>query len=348
MATSKASLASSQDASPKNSSRKAAKAATVANTQEIFDQLFSNPNDGEDLAGTLLLVDIDRVAPREHQPRTYFDPEALSELSKDIQELSARGGGVGGTGILQPLLVEQEDDTSFRIVAGERRYRAAHQAGLVTIPVIVRDTPAATGQGAEWWEDALRENIQREDLTPLEEAQALARLAQEHGYSVRVLAERLGKGKGYIEHRLALVKAGPDVQELVSRRRDTLSIAREIDKVEDAHLRSQLIAQALEGAPVKHLRDLIERGQAGQGKTAPKTAAQPNPQARMKALEKQIFKLGHVESVTMAAKALQHSVRCEDALSPEEQRAVAAAIATLRNTLEELESWSRNGKTFRK
>jgi ParB family chromosome partitioning protein len=320
----------------------------VANTQEIFDQLFSNTGAGEELSGTLLLIEVERVLPRDQQPRTYFDPEALAELANDIRELAARGGGVGGSGILQPLLVDAEENGNFRIVAGERRYRAAGQAGLTVIPVIVRDNPAISSKGTEWWEDALRENIQREDLTPLEEAQALALLAQEHGYSVRTLAERLGKGKGYVEHRLALAKAAPDVQDMVSRRRDTLSIAREIDKVEDAALRRRLVTLALDGTPVKRLREIIENAQPGQDNTLPPEASKAPPANQLHLLEKRITKLGRIDSVTMAARALQHSIQCSETPTAEDYKAVSAAIPALKAALEELEAWSRSAKASRK
>jgi len=229
----------------------------------LFDQFFTAQPGERELPGLLILVDVGRVRPRASQPRTHFDEEKLNELAQDIAELRARNGGVGGTGILQPLTVAALDPAgaekgTFAVVAGERRYRAALKAGCDQVPVIVREALAGEGDEA-LWEDALRENIQRENLTPLEEAVAIHSLMERGAHSIRGMAQRLGKGKGYIEQRLALAKAGSDVQEMVSRRQDTLSIAREIEKVTEEEPRKHLIEMALAGAAVPELREQIQK-----------------------------------------------------------------------------------------
>lgn len=237
--------------------------------RELFDQFFTAQDGQRELPGLLMLVDVERVRPRASQPRTHFDEEALNELARDIADLRARKGGVGGTGILQPLTVAALETVAaepgaFALVAGERRYRAALKAGCSQVPVIVREAVAGEGDEA-LWEDALRENIQRENLTPLEEAIAIQTLMEKGGHSIRSMAQRLGKGKGYIEGRLALAKAGADVQEMVSRRQDTISIAREIERVAEEAPRRRLIEMALAGVAVPKLREQIQHAQEQAG-----------------------------------------------------------------------------------
>lgn len=251
--------------SPKTTSSNRAAPARAQNeaARELFDQFFTAQPGEHELPGLLMLVDVGRVHARASQPRTHFDEETLNELAQDIADLRARGGGVGGTGILQPLTVAAlapsgAEAGTFAIVAGERRYRAALKAGCERVPVIVREALAGEGDEA-LWEDALRENIQRENLSPLEEAFAIQSLMQQGGHSIRGMAQRLGKGKGYIEQRLSLAKAGVDVQEMVSRRQDTLSIAREIERVAEEAPRKHLIEMALAGAAVPKLREQIQK-----------------------------------------------------------------------------------------
>jgi ParB-like chromosome segregation protein Spo0J len=127
-------------------------------------------------------------------------------------------------------------------VAGERRWRASRLAGLAEVPVIIEnlDDEAALEIG-------IIENLQREDISPLEEAEMFERMTREHGYSLRKLATKLGKDKGYLENRLRLVDAPDDVRELVSVRRDTLSHAYELMKVEDPKRRRRLAKQVASG-----------------------------------------------------------------------------------------------------
>ena len=160
---------------------------------------------------------IGRISSNPDQPRQHFDEEALQDLAASIRE----------HGILQPVLVRPRADGHFQLVAGERRWRAARIAGLMEIPAIVEhiDDEAAL-------EIAIIENLQREDISPLEEAEMFDRMTSQHGYSLRKLAQKLGKDKGYIENRLRLADAPPEVRQLVSVRSDTLSAAYELMKVE--------------------------------------------------------------------------------------------------------------------
>jgi len=136
----------------------------------------------------LTMVPLARVRPNELQPRKYFDDERLAELSQSIKE----------RGLLQPIVVRKDGD-DFELLAGERRFRAAKLAGLDRVPALIRDKDDPL-------EVALIENLQREDLTPLEEAEALAGLIETHGYSHRAVADVLGKSRPYISNALSLLR----------------------------------------------------------------------------------------------------------------------------------------------
>jgi ParB family transcriptional regulator, chromosome partitioning protein len=177
-------------------------------------------------------LSIDRVSSNPSQPRQHFDEGALQDLAASIRE----------HGILQPVLVRPRGDGTYQIVAGERRWRAARLAGLVEVPAIIEQIDDESAL-----EIAIIENLQREDISPLEEADMFERMTSQHGYSLRKLAQKLGKDKGYIENRLRLADAPPEVRELVSRRRDTLSAAYELMKVSDSRKRRRLAAQVASG-----------------------------------------------------------------------------------------------------
>jgi len=177
-------------------------------------------------------VPIDRIVPNPENPRLLFEESALEELAASIRE----------HGVLQPILVRPTDRDHYQLVAGERRWRAARRAGLPTIPALIEelDDDAAL-------EIAVIENLQREDLSPLEEATIYEKMVTEHGYSIRKLAQKLGKDKGYLENRLRLADAPEEIRALVSVRKDTLSHAYELLKVQDPRKRKRLAAQVASG-----------------------------------------------------------------------------------------------------
>jgi ParB family chromosome partitioning protein len=190
------------------------------------------------------IVHIERIEPNPEQPRLIFEQEALDELAASIRE----------HGVLQPILVRPLGPNTYQIVAGERRWRASRLAGLETIPALIEDIDDDTAL-----EIAIIENLQREDLTPLDEAAMYARMVHEHGYSIRKLADKLGKDKGYLENRLRLADAPPEIRELVSLRKDSLSHAYELMKVEDPRKRRRLAEQVARGElTLIKLRDKIE------------------------------------------------------------------------------------------
>jgi ParB family chromosome partitioning protein len=199
------------------------------------------------------IVPIDRIEPNPEQPRLVFEPEALNELAASIRE----------HGVLQPILVRPLGPNTYQIVAGERRWRASRLAGLETIPALIEEIDDDTAL-----EIAIIENLQREDLTPLDEAAMYDRMVHEHGYSIRKLADKLGKDKGYLENRLRLADAPPEIRELVSLRKDSLSQAYELMKVEDPKKRRRLAEQVARGElTLIKLRDKIEGRRSRPGVT---------------------------------------------------------------------------------
>jgi ParB/RepB/Spo0J family partition protein len=182
-------------------------------------------------------VPIDRIEPNPENPRLLFEESALEELAASIRE----------HGVLQPILVRPTGRDTYQLVAGERRWRAARRAGLTTIPALVEELDDDTAM-----EIAVIENLQREDLSPLEEATMYEKMVTEHGYSIRKLAQKLGKDKGYLENRLRLADAPEEIRALVSVRKDTISHAYELMKVQDPRKRKRLAAQLrerIEGRP---------------------------------------------------------------------------------------------------
>ena len=205
--------------------------------------LLSNDRQGR-ARGGVRNIDVERIQPNPEQPRLAFDEATLQELAASIRE----------HGVLQPILVRPLEDGEFQLIAGERRWRASKAAGLGTIPALVEEIDDDTAL-----EISIIENLQREDLSPLDEAAMYDRMVREHGYSVRRLAQKLGKDKGYLENRLRLADAPEEVRELVSLRKDTLSHAYELMKVEDPKKRRRLAAQVAKGElTLIKLRDKIE------------------------------------------------------------------------------------------
>jgi ParB family chromosome partitioning protein len=170
--------------------------------------------------------------------------DTLNELAASIRE----------HGVLQPILVRPAGE-DYEIIAGERRWRASKIAGKDTIPAIVERFDDATAL-----EIALIENLQREDLSPLDEAVIYKKMTDELGYSIRNLASKLGKDKGYVENRLRLASAPDDVREMVAQRYDTLSAAYELMKLEDRRRRKALAKQVIAGKlTLIRLHERVER-----------------------------------------------------------------------------------------
>ncbi len=167
-----------------------------------MDALFVD-NSVEELADekSVVTLNLSDIEPNKQQPRQYFDDEALSELADSIKE----------HGVLQPLIVRPLPDGSYQLVAGERRWRASRLAGLTQVPVIIRaltDSEVAV--------IALIENLQREDLNPIEEAEGISRLIEEHGFTQEQAAQKLGKSRSALTNTLRLMNLPEKVRGLVS------------------------------------------------------------------------------------------------------------------------------------
>jgi ParB family chromosome partitioning protein len=171
-----------------------------------------------------------RILPNPAQPRLSYEEESLVELADSIRE----------HGVLQPILVRPVGG-QFELIAGERRWRASRMAQRESIPAIVVEFDDETAL-----EVSIIENLQREDVSPLEEA-AMFRKMTDLGYSLRQLAQKIGKDKGYVENRIRLAEAPAEIRELVSLRKDTLSHAYELMKVKDERTRRRLAKKVAAG-----------------------------------------------------------------------------------------------------
>ena len=149
----------------------------------------------------LAQIPIDELEPNPYQPRSRFDENSLAELAASVRQ----------SGLLQPVLVRRGEGGRFQIVAGERRWRAARLAGLEAVPAIVREVG-----DAEALELALIENVQREDLDPLERAAAYQQLVDKAGLTIEQVAQRLGQSRANVSNYLRLLKLGDEIREMIS------------------------------------------------------------------------------------------------------------------------------------
>jgi ParB family chromosome partitioning protein len=233
---------------------RAAAARRLSEERELSPAIVSllSP-DGPTRSVGVRIVQIDRIEANPEQPRLAFNQETLDELAASIRE----------HGVLQPILVRPMGPNTYQLIAGERRWRASKIAGLETIPALIEDIDDDTAL-----EISIIENLQREDISPLDEAAMYDRMVREHGYSIRKLADKIGKDKGYLENRLRLADAPDEIRELVSLRKDTLSHAYELLKVQDPKRRRRLADQVARGElTLIKLRDKIE-GRRGRARTA--------------------------------------------------------------------------------
>jgi len=197
-----------------------------------LDALLGSADDDKPAAGSLRTLPIDTLQPGRYQPRSHMDETTLVELAESIKS----------QGVMQPVLVRPTGSGKFEIIAGERRWRAARLAGLAEVPALVRDIADQQALAA-----ALIENIQREDLNPLEEAAGMQRLIQEFGLTHQAVADTLGRSRAAVSNLLRLLELPPPVRELVSAGRLDMGHAR-----------------ALLALPVTQQIDLARHAAAGQ------------------------------------------------------------------------------------
>ncbi len=203
------------------------------------------------------------IRPNAVNPRTVFDEDAMAELVHSIKEI----------GLLQPVVVRKTGPASYELVMGERRWRATQQAGLATIPAIVRET-----EDTDMLRDALLENLHRSNLNPLEEAAAYQQLLEDFDCTHDVLAQRIGRSRPQISNTLRLLKLSPAVQRRVAAGVLSAGHARALLGVGDAEQQDRLAQRVVaEGISVRGLEEIVAVGD-GVGGAAPRP-----PRARPKA-----------------------------------------------------------------
>jgi ParB family transcriptional regulator, chromosome partitioning protein len=183
-----------------------------------------------DRTSALLEIPITNIRPNGHQPRNHFDEETLSSLTASVREL----------GILQPVLVRAVGEDQYELIAGERRWRAARRAGLQTIPALVR---TASDVGSV--EQALVENLHRQDLNPLEEAGGYQQLIEDFGLTHDQLAARVGRSRAAISNTLRLFQLPPAIQRLVVDGQLSAGHARALLGTPDRHFQEALARRAV-------------------------------------------------------------------------------------------------------
>jgi len=195
-----------------------------------------------------LEVDIDRLSPNELQPRMQFDDAKLEELARSIKD----------KGIIQPILVRPLAGGAYRIIAGERRWRAAQRAGLLKVPVVVREV--ADGSDQQLLELALIENIQRENLNPVDEAIAYQRLADQFSLTQEQIAAAVGKDRSSVANFMRLLKLPDEVRADLAAGSITMGHARTLLSLPDAaaqrHAAREVISRALS---VRDTEALVKR-----------------------------------------------------------------------------------------
>jgi ParB family transcriptional regulator, chromosome partitioning protein len=214
----------------------------------------------------LRTVAIEDVHPSPGQPRKQFDDARLDELAASIE----------AQGIIQPLVVRLREGGGYELIAGERRWRAAQRAGLHEVPAVVRDVAEKRA-----FEMALVENLQREDLNPIEEAQGFERLIDEFGYTQEALATRVGKDRSTVANALRLLRLPTSVRGLVTEGRLQMGHARALLGLESTdaieRLARRVVARELS---VRQVEALVKRERDGKTEHAPEAPAKPSSSAR--------------------------------------------------------------------
>lgn len=231
----------------------------------INTQQGLNPNG----SSSIHEVELALINANPNQPRTFFDEEALEELSASIREL----------GVISPITLRKNQDGSYLIIAGERRFRAAKMAGLNTIPAYVK-----TAADEQVMEMALIENIQREDLNAIEVSLAYDRLMKDYNMTQERLSERVGKKRATIANYLRLLHLPAEIQMGITERKIDMGHARALLSTDDPKLQLELYKRIQhEGLSVRKVEEIIREGKRGEEK--PDAPAKPkNDKVNEKAL----------------------------------------------------------------
>jgi ParB family chromosome partitioning protein len=209
-------------------------------------------------------ISVEEIHPSPGQPRTIFDGARLDELAASIKT----------QGIIQPLIVRLRAGGGYELIAGERRWRAAQRAGLHEVPAVVRDVAPTQA-----FEMALVENLQREDLNPLEEAAGYERLVSEFGYTQEQLSERVGKERSTVANALRLLRLPASVRDLLAEGKLSMGQARALLGLETPAAIERLARQAIaRELSVRRVEELVRRERAGE-RPAPASTSAPAPSA---------------------------------------------------------------------
>mgnify|MGYP005840882831 CR=1 FL=1 len=223
--------------------------------------------------GELRRLPVDLLERGRFQPRTEFDPEAMQELADSIR----------AQGVVQPIVVRPLTEGRYEIVAGERRWRAAALAGLGEIPALVREIADEAAVAV-----ALIENIQREDLNPLEEASALHRLTGEFGMTHQAVAEAVGRSRAAVSNLLRLLELAPEVKQWVNERRLEMGHARALLALEPEHQVAAARQVVSRGLSVRETEKLVRRWLAGGAERPPPPRPDPDLQRLQERLSERL------------------------------------------------------------
>ncbi|MBQ7757807.1 ParB/RepB/Spo0J family partition protein [Anaerotignum sp.] len=208
---------------------------------ELEDMRVAQPQAKKDEA--VVELELDLIEPNRKQPRKYFDETALEELAVSLKTY----------GMIQPIVVKKSGDY-YEIIAGERRWRAAKIAGMEKVPVVVKKW-----EEGEAFEAALVENLQREDLNPMEEAESYQRLQEEFGLSQEKIAEKVGKSRSAITNSLRLLQLDPRVRNFVVENKLTGGHARTLLPITDGDAQFELAEHVIEeGLSVRAVEALVK------------------------------------------------------------------------------------------
>ena len=231
------------------------------------------PNFGQTPRSEILDVPIDQISANPAQPRKYFNEQKLAELTSSVKE----------KGIIQPILVRRDDD-GYTIIAGERRWRAAQQAGLNRLPVIIKNTSEK-----EELELSLIENLQREDINPIEEAESYQKLLEAFHYTQDYLASVLGKDKSTVSNMIRLLRLEEPIKKYIRQGLVTMGHARSLLGIVDFAERLRITKKIIqEGLSVRQTENLVKQQQAG---TKKKKFSRAEPNVFIEALEKDLKSL---------------------------------------------------------
>jgi ParB family chromosome partitioning protein len=213
-------------------------------------------------------VDVDQISPNEHQPRHRFEDARLDELAQSIK----------ANGVLQPIVVRKVDG-GYRIIAGERRWRAAQRAGLTRVPVVIKEV--AAGSDAQLLEMALIENIQREDLNPIDQAAAYEKLSTDFGMTQEEIAAAVGKDRSSVANHMRLLKLPQEVRAEVAGGRLSMGHARALLAITDEGAQRQVAREVIaRNLSVRETEAMVKRVGQETG-SAQRSAALDSVQGRL-------------------------------------------------------------------